>query len=179
MMMHTANVPSIICQQFPSLQSISITYAQVEFIGYDNFIGCYNLQRLNLGQNLIREIPPRTFGKMRSLQNLALNNNKITTIGEEAFIYTSLDEIDLEYNFLNNFNVEVFSAVGETLKKLYLTQNNLTGIPSRAFSGLKNLEILALNKNQLQISSDAFRGLENLLYLNIGENRMTEITGEW
>lgn len=179
MMLHTANVPSIICRQFPSLQSIAITNAQVEFISYENFVGCLNLQRLNLGQNLIREIPPRTFGKMRRLQNLALNNNEITTIGDEAFIYTSIDEIDLENNFLNNFNVQAFNDVGETLKKLYLAQNSLTEIPSRAFSGLRNLEILNLNRNRLQIPSDAFRGLERLLYLNIGENRLTEISGEW
>lgn len=110
---------------------------------------------------------------------MALNNNNITTIGDEAFVYSNIDEIDLASNLLNEFNTNAFNDVGGTLKKLYLNQNQLTNLPAGAFSGLRNLEILSLHGNQLQIPNDAFRGLNRLIFLNLGDNRLREVSGEW
>lgn len=177
--MNTLNVPSIICNQFPSLRELSIRNSRIETISQENFAFCHNIRRLNFEGNLISRIPDYMVGKKRQLEFLNLNDNRISSIGVSPFIYTSLNEISLSGNQLTEFEPLVFNDVSETLTHLYLSSNLLTTLPSRAFSNLTLLRFLSLNVNQLQIPSDAFSGLENLFYLNLGETGLIELDVGW
>lgn len=177
--MNTLNVPSIICSQFNNLRDLSIRLSQVQTISYENFAYCHNLKQLNLQGNLITQIPSLMLGKKMQMEVLNMNDNLISEIGENPFIYTSLREISLQNNLLTEFNPAIFAEVNETLIQLFLSSNQLTQLPSRAFSDLGNLRFLSLNANQLQIPSDAFNGARNLFYLNLGETGLTELDPGW
>lgn len=177
--MHTLNVPAVICDQFRNLHDLSIRFSQVETISYENFMFCHNMRRLNLDNNLIANIPDTVFAKKLNFEVLSLNDNRISTIGQNPFIYLSLREISLQNNQLSDFEPSIFAEVNETLTHLFLSGNQLTSLPSRAFSEFGILRFLGLNGNQVRIPADAFRGANNLFYLNLGENQLTELDAEW
>ena len=64
----------------------------------------------------------------------------------------------------------------ETTEKLYLAYNDLTNIPSHAFTGLPNLQKLFLDHNKITaIHPYAFEGLESLADLYLQKNKITAL----
>ena len=63
--------------------------------------------------------------------------------------------------------------IPETAEKLYLSDNDFTTIPTRAFTGLPNLQKLFLDHNKIIIIKPfAFDGLKNLTDLDLRNNKV-------
>lgn len=142
-------------------------------------MNCLNLRRISLDNNLISTIPDITFAKKLNLEILSLNDNRISRILGNPFIYSPIEEISLERNQLTEFDPANFSGVFETLRNFFLSQNKLTSLPSGAFREFLALRILSLNGNLMEIPADAFSGARNLIYLNLGETGLRELNREW
>jgi len=61
---------------------------------------------------------------------------------------------------------------------LDLHSNDLTVVPTRAFSAVKNLSVILLNNNDIHsVEPHAFHGLTSVRLLNLTGNRITTVVG--
>ncbi|CAK1602817.1 unnamed protein product [Parnassius mnemosyne] len=149
------------------------------------------LKNLNLQDNELAELPVKTLRILTNLSLLDLSKNRITRVGNHAFItlqkLTTLklsdNNVTLEpqaltglENSLKNLNLKGTrqKVVPECIKGLRslafldLSQNSIRELPgpdgSRTFEGLSSLTALNLERNLLvNLKEDAFTGIKNTL----------------
>jgi hypothetical protein len=122
------------------------------------FAGAHNLQKLDLRHNLISFIDPLAFGDLRKLFYLNLSHNKL---GNQSFSHND-NEISIDWTL-------------EELKTLDLSHNKIVYydvMPFQSFSGLNQLEELFLQHNEIPIDYGAFARNRNLKTLDFSYNNM-------
>lgn len=176
------------------LAALDLTGNQIEEINDRmSFKDLYSLQDLNLSKNNIYVIEAGVFDYLTDLKRLILSQNQLMKIPENAIQNLGkLIEIDLNLNFIDNLSfpstlnsLEVLkvrsnlirSLSNETfenlprLRKLDLSDNNFTQVPSFQFSKLSSLEHLNLSSNMFDaIGPNSFRNLYKLreIYIDSG-----------
>ncbi|KAK9722789.1 Leucine rich repeat [Popillia japonica] len=122
-----------------------------------SFIGRKNLKILYANNSNIAAVYNHTFSGLKRLTILHLEDNRIKKLLEDNRIKKLL-----------GFEL----ATLESLKELYLQQNEIYHIDNRTFIELKNLEVLRLDGNRLrtfqvwQLSSNPY-----LVEIGLGENQ--------
>ena len=130
-----------------------------------------NLERVMLYSNQLTSIPKFN---SKSLHELRLNSNKISTIPEKVFEATpNLKQMILDDNEITNFSFKNNSFVDlSNLQRLSLIQNRLTELPDHLPS---TVEELFLTSNQISfIGESALGGLSELRVLQLDRNRVTD-----
>jgi hypothetical protein len=119
------------------------------------FDGARNLKVLDLSFNQISIIDPKIFGSLHSLSDLNLSHNKLSNISFSAqenfgidWTIESLKVLDLSHNLIYYYNV----------------------MPYQSFSGLRNLETLKLNHNNITFDYGAFASNQKLKTLDFSYN---------
>jgi Leucine-rich repeat (LRR) protein len=92
---------------------------------------------------------PKSIGSLSNLQELYLNNNKLTSLSKSI-------------GRLSN------------LKILYLDNNNLTELP-KSIGSLYNLQTLSLDNNRLINVPESIQSLSKLKYLSLTNNKLTSL----
>lgn len=159
----------------PSIQRLVIKNNKIKTI--DSSIQFYaELIYLDLSINHLYNIPARTFGYQKKLEELHLNHNKISSVTNKTFVgLNSLTVLNLRGNFIDTIVKGVFSTLPK-LEELNLGQNRISRIESGAFDNLPNLRVLVLDDNQLSVvPSEALAPLTNLAELFIGINSFRTI----
>lgn len=154
----------------PSIQRLIIRNNKIKTI--DSSMQFYaELQHLDLSQNRLVNIPPKSFAYQRKLQELHLNHNKISSVSNITFQGLNLlTVLNLKRNFLEELTNGVFSTLPR-LEELNLGQNRISRIEPRAFAGLTALRILYLDDNQLSsVPTTSFSLLGSLAELHVGLN---------
>lgn len=90
------------------------------------------------------------------------------------FFESSVEILDLSFNFLGNLNSITFSRF-RNLRNLILSHSNLTYIPLNAFLELSLLRILDLSHNDLSSLDFGDKVFSQLHTLHLDFNRLTEI----
>ncbi|XP_063988423.1 toll-like receptor Tollo [Diachasmimorpha longicaudata] len=106
------------------------------------------LRTLDLGENLISEIPTGTFDHVSQLYGLRLTENHI-----------------------GNLTKGIFEKIKE-LKILNLSRNRIQYIEPGAFDDNTNLRAIRLDGNQLTDITGLFANLPNLVWLNVSDNKL-------
>ncbi|KOX77951.1 Protein toll [Melipona quadrifasciata] len=106
------------------------------------------LRTLDLGENLISEIPTGTFDHVAQLYGLRLTENHI-----------------------GNLTKGVFDRIKE-LKILNLAMNRVQYIEPGTFDENLNLQAIRLDGNQLTDIAGLFTNLPNLVWLNVSDNKL-------
>ncbi|XP_066599210.1 toll-like receptor Tollo [Prorops nasuta] len=106
------------------------------------------LRTLDLGENLISEIPSGTFDHVSQLYGLRLTENHI-----------------------GNLSKGVFDKIRE-LKILNLSRNRIQHIEPGSFDENLNLQAIRLDGNQLDDIHGLFTNLPNLVWLNVSDNKL-------
>ena len=106
------------------------------------------LRTLDLGENLISEIPSGTFDHVSQLYGLRLTENHI-----------------------GNLTKGIFEKIKE-LKILNLSRNRIQCIEPGAFDENINLQAIRLDGNQLTDIAGLFTNLPNLVWLNVSDNKL-------
>jgi insulin-like growth factor-binding protein complex acid labile subunit len=117
-----------------------------------------NLRNFSIIDCKIKSINKGTFNSMLQLKNLSLSRNQIESIEHNSFL------------------TEPFES---HLIELYLSENKLTKIKQRTFNGLSKLEILHLDKNDIdEIEINSLANLNQLKELKIESNKIKIIRNE-
>lgn len=134
----------------------------------------FNIELINLSNNVIETIPARTFKDFPNVTNLDLSYNLICSLSFDAFIgLKNLVILNLSGNNLRKIVSYQFTLL-RSLKALAIMVNKITRIESNAFAQLENLSVLTLERNLLPaIESDNFKHLTSLTSLLLAENKIT------
>ena len=117
-----------------------------------------SLRNLSISECKVKSIEKGLFNLMFQLNALSLTKNEIQSIEKDSFLFQTLET---------------------HLFELYLTENKLNKIKSGAFNGLYRLQILFLDKNQIEeIDINSFETLNDLRQLNIQSNKIKIIKNE-
>ncbi|XP_006886151.1 PREDICTED: leucine-rich repeat-containing G-protein coupled receptor 5-like isoform X2 [Elephantulus edwardii] len=133
-----SSLPETVCNQLPNLQVLDLSYNRLEDL--PSFSVCQKLQKIDLRHNEIDEIKVDTFRQLLSLRALNLAWNKIAVIRPRAFsTLSSLIKLDLSSNRLSSFPVTELHG----LTHLKLTGNHALQslISSENFPELKVIEM--------------------------------------
>lgn len=159
----------------PSIQRLVIKNNKIKTI--DSSIQFYaELTFLDLSYNHLFNIPLRTFGYQKKLQELHLNHNKIGSINNTTFTgLTSLTILNLRGNFIDGLDRNVFASM-PMLEELNLGQNRISRVDDGAFDGLTSLRVLYLDDNTLiSVPSASLGALVNLAELFLGVNSFSTV----
>ena len=130
-----------------------------------------NVTVLQLGYNILREIPARAFANLVSLTHLELNNNRIGRVDDSAFVELhNLIDLTLNKNKISKLSPAVFGQTRK-IQRLVLTRNLLESIPD--LSNVTALIQLDLDNNPNLGSALfplGFSNLRNLSTINLSNN---------
>lgn len=197
-------------QEFPTelVDNSQITWIYLR----DNFIKTlpmYNfkhrkkLDKIDLGENMINDLPEKLFNGSVSIREINLEYNNIKLFRAGVFDGLKLGKLTLSRNLIESVSDDAFQGIYDTLeyldlggnrlnyvpraladltklKYLYLPANNITNVHNDSFQGFAHvLTALSLLSNTLErIPSEALRRCSRLTHLNIGYNHITEISDE-
>jgi len=121
----------------------------------------HELNFIDLSHNHLLKISQGSFSTQTKLNELHLNNNKITSLSNQTFGggnggsasgnrgLPSLIHLNLRVNLLENVEPGIFIYT-RNLKELDLGENSIREINSSAFLGLEKIRILRLDRNELR-----------------------------
>uniref|UniRef100_A0A8C9BZ96 Leucine rich repeat containing G protein-coupled receptor 5 n=1 Tax=Phocoena sinus TaxID=42100 RepID=A0A8C9BZ96_PHOSS len=129
-----SSLPQTVCDQLPNLQVLDLSYNLLEDL--PSFSVCRKLQKIDLRHNEMCEIRANTFQQLFSLRSLNLAWNKIAVIHPNAF------------------------STLPSLRKLDLSSNRLSSFPVTGLHGLTHLKLTGNHALQSLISSENFPELK-------------------
>lgn len=153
----------------PKLEELNLSKNRISRIDARAFNGLSNLRVLYLNDNSLSTVPSDAFAPFDVLAELYLGINVFTTIENGAFErLNGLSLLDLKGAGLSNISTDTFRGLEASLRKLDISDNRLSQVPTTALNHLTRLEELMLGQNSFEtISSSAFDGLTNLRHLDI------------
>uniref|UniRef100_A0A7N6FB41 Ig-like domain-containing protein n=1 Tax=Anabas testudineus TaxID=64144 RepID=A0A7N6FB41_ANATE len=125
------SLPDGVFRDLVSLQMLKISYNKLKEIKRHTFLGLWSLTRLHLDHNQLEFIHPDAFQGLTSLRMLQLEGNQLQQLHPATFT---------TFTLMGHFH---FS----TLRHLYLSDNELTSLPSRLVTTMPQLENLYLHGN--------------------------------
>jgi len=140
-----------------------------------------SLQVLNLGENMIDQLPAETFRDMTNLLQVNLNKNKVRNLEPGVFENAFLTKVNMSGNQLTEIQSKSFSNL-EILEVVDLSGNQISAISNGAFDRIPHLKTLHLQKNRLNsYKGDIYSGMGNdteLEYLDLSDNEITYLYPE-
>jgi len=117
-------------------------------------------------------VDTNAFEGTKSLKNLSLAKNKLTSIPAKAISITSIEVLDISWNELGYVNLKNVVS----LKALDLSHTNQTGIDPDSFFSAGQLLNVSLTDNQINsIDIKSFQYLPRLQHLELSNNHITHI----
>ncbi|XP_077118644.1 volume-regulated anion channel subunit LRRC8E [Ranitomeya variabilis] len=135
---------------------------------------CRKLSVLRLWHNQIAYIPEH-IRRLKCLEELCLNRNKILILPPPLFLCTKLRHLDLSFNEIREVPPEV--GVLQMLQYFALTGNFLEDLPNELFF-CQRLKTLKLGQNKLTSLSPKIGTLISLVRLDIKGNRLDMLPPE-
>jgi Leucine-rich repeat (LRR) protein len=81
----TTNIPSVICEQFPNLVELDVSFLGITTVGENALSGCADLEWLRFWYNSIASLPANVFANNPGLTYIDLDTNQLTTLPETVF----------------------------------------------------------------------------------------------
>lgn len=137
-----------------------------------------NIRIVDLSNNSIDALPSAVLSKLSRLQELNLQGNTISVLGDHAFDgLTSLTNLILADNKLVTLPPELFSDTRD-VKELHLQNNSINVLAPGLFNDLSQLMVLDLSDNELTdewVNAATFTGLLRLVVLSISGNNIAKL----
>jgi len=125
------------------------------------------LKELELGQNILKEVPA-AIGKMVKLTKLTLNNNQISALPTEMGKLVNLEELNLSHNKFADVPEPIYELLA--LCSLILANNQISNVEGIKFVPMKALSTLSLENNNLNKLSSELGLIPNLKTIMVGGN---------
>lgn len=129
------------------------------------------LKSLDLSENVLVSLEPKSFSALGQLQELYLETCSLQSVHEQAFSdLTNLNLLSLSYNDLIDVPTNSFTTLS-SLKRLILDSNHIQLLRANAFTNLFNLEELQINNGSLrELQPGALSGLISLRWFSSAHN---------
>ena len=155
--------PGVFCS-FPSLSRLNLRNNIIRDLYVDSFMGPQNLDTLILDSNKITFLQQGIFSSLSTLKNLYLRGNNIKRVHSDVF----------DPSPLITLNDSLHGAA--TVKYLDLKNNHIKKIDQHAFQNLVSLKSLLVSLNHIgSLEMGTFYGLNVLEHLDISYNQITFI----
>ncbi|XP_064097880.1 chondroadherin-like [Macrobrachium nipponense] len=170
-------VPNYAFGKLENLQELRLgrnNISRVDSLAFGNC--CRELKMLDLSSNILRSVPTESFFNLANLTVLKLDGNKIEGIGEEAFSgLTQLNTLDLENNLISTVEDNAFRK--SWVQNLVLTKNLLEGLNNFSFVGLENAtQWIDLSHNNFSsIPAQTLKNLTRLRHLDLSHNKLSRL----
>ncbi|XP_014487524.1 PREDICTED: leucine-rich repeat and immunoglobulin-like domain-containing nogo receptor-interacting protein 3 [Dinoponera quadriceps] len=196
-----AAIPVAALETSVKLRSLLWTSSGIERVEPGVFRATAHLERLDLGDNRLAELPSDVFHPLHQLQYLNLTGNRLVALPRLLFHgLDRLQEIRLAANRLSVLPYQAFAParelarldlggnllvslpdhsfrLNERLQELRLAGNRLTKLPSRLFSGLARLRVLDLAANEIDaLPRGLFNELSALEHLDLRSNPIARLS---
>ncbi|XP_051153123.1 toll-like receptor Tollo [Leptopilina boulardi] len=153
------------------LSLLSLDNNRLTSLDKNSFRNASSLQDLHLNGNQLTEIPD-ALKATPSLRTLDLGENLIYEIPDGTFDHVSqLYGLRLTENHIGNLTKGIFDKIKE-LKILNLSRNRIQFIEPGSFDNNLNLQAIRLDGNQLTDIGGLFASLPNLVWLNVSDNKL-------
>ncbi|XP_034949223.1 toll-like receptor Tollo [Chelonus insularis] len=159
-----------------SMKTLMLQDNKIRHVGDHALGGLSSLQQLNLSSNRLVALPPELFSDTHELRELILSNNSLSVLAPGLLEgLDKLQTLDLSNNELTShwINRDTFTRLVR-LVILDLSFNALTKIDGFVFKGLLSLQVLRLERNNIEILSEGcFSSLRNLHSLTLSHNKIS------
>lgn len=146
----TANIPTIMCKQFPNLELIELTPSKIQILDENSFFYCKKVVTITVHYNEITQVGPNTFSNCQSLTHLNINHNKISQLDEKSFVgATNLQVLIIHYNPIKEFPKNIFKPL-TNLVQLAASAMELNVVHSDSFGFLLKMTNLHLQNNPIE-----------------------------
>ena len=133
------------------------------------FAGLTKLEELNLSYNAIVSLP--SLLNLSALTKLDVSHNAIVNLPEFP---VSLTKLNLSDNEIVDLSDKI--APLQSLRYLYLNNNQLSSLPARLINTSSDLRSLALDNNQISsLNAGVFSGAGKIRYLWLNDNELTAL----
>ncbi|CAL1541563.1 unnamed protein product [Lymnaea stagnalis] len=156
---------------FPSLSGCPVNVSALSLVATnvstlsDNIVPP-GLTSLKFLDNRITSFSDGALDRVASSLRVLRFESSLTTIIPSAFMHlTGLEEFDIVYAEITDWNIPVLQQIGATVKKMYLSDANIFSWPTwiSDFTSLETLEIF--NSAIVTLPDDALAHVNNKLYL--------------
>ncbi|XP_073788224.1 leucine-rich repeat and immunoglobulin-like domain containing-NOGO receptor-interacting protein 4 isoform X2 [Danio rerio] len=147
-------------QDLRSLKNLEVGDNDLVYISHKAFSGLLSLEDLTMARCNLTSISGQTLSYLRGLVTLRLRHLSISTLEEQNFRkLTALRGLEIhDWPFLEF--ISPLSFQGLNLSWLFITNTNITSVPSASFRNLAYLTALNLSYNPIStLESWAFRDL--------------------
>ena len=139
--------PKLLGKVFENLRTIVITKSSLSLIEFRDFTKMKKLQRLYLNENKIEKISPCVFRYALNLETIELSGNKIQVLNEDVFTnLPNLQQLHMNDNLLMHLESGLFRN-NLNLRKIFMQQNGLEIIEIN-FMKVVNVEVVDLRSNK-------------------------------
>ncbi|KFD68903.1 hypothetical protein M514_08260 [Trichuris suis] len=159
----------------PCLTRLTLSHNKITVVP-PSIVELAALEVLNLWNNRIEELPT-SISLMSRLRVLNLGMNRLRTLPRGFGSFPALEVLDLTHNQLNERSLPGNFFMIETLRALYLSENDFEVLPSD-IRNLKNLQVLALRDNSLIYLPKELGELSRLRELHVQGNRLSVLPPE-
>ncbi|XP_017489687.1 PREDICTED: TLR4 interactor with leucine rich repeats-like, partial [Rhagoletis zephyria] len=173
-----AALPESLFEAFSSISELHIS-SNFSQIGNDlTFAGLEeSLRSLSFVNSQITTIPKSALSKLRQLQSLDIQANRIATLDSYAFYGLPLRTLNLQNNIIESLHEFAFGGLENTLEELSLIGNRLSNFPLFALRRLRKLLSLKLQSNLItQIPDDGFTRFTLLETLDLQSNAIRHLS---
>lgn len=160
-------------KNLPNLAHLILSNNLIQTISEHAFSHLPVILKVDLHDNLLGELNLNSFANVSHITNLNVSGNRISSCKSDVHIL-NVNVLDLQRNRF--IHVPHCLHRIRSVRKLYLSSNNITSIPQNSFMHLNHLEELYLSKNGLSaIHKHSFAPLCNLQVLDMSCNRITAL----
>ncbi|CAL1276409.1 unnamed protein product [Larinioides sclopetarius] len=158
------------------LQTLILSNNEIEIIEEEEFKGLRSIQILDLSKNNLNNLPENLFERQKQLRILSLAYNEMEQILGDIFKATTIEQLDLSFNNLEEFPEDSIFHIKDTLQYLDLTGNEIESLNFSSITSLQSLRYLSLSRNRLILPSSAEElQLPNLMTLDLSHNSIKEL----
>jgi Leucine-rich repeat (LRR) protein len=165
------SVPAEVARAADKAKVLDLSFNRLTQIPDALFLQLVNIQRLNLSNNTLSNIP-QTIGSCLQLRQLFLDSNQLSSLPEELCSLPRLEKLTLHNNTLRHLP----AALGKLndLKSLTVNNNSLESLPE-FLSACSSLQELNAADNQLAAIPPSFSGLKKLRVLQLDNNKICKL----
>lgn len=164
-------------QNLTRLQALNISFNKLTWLDSSLFTDLHNLTFLSLTNNSLKQLHEDLFSPLLSLERLIIRQNFLSNFSSIVVSVSHLQHLrvlDLCFNNLTSLTHPANVSLPESLKTLYLCQNNLLTLGC-AHHFLSSVRVLDLSYN-FRLPTAAFRSRVDLAHVNYLRLRSTNVS---